>query len=115
MSLIGWGRSVAIALFCLAMALVSQMPTGVHAQERPERKPIVRVAPKYPEELKKQQLGGIVHLSVVIAPDGSVKSVKPISGNRALVDAGIEAVKQWKFEPSDGTDNDEIQFDFRPE
>jgi periplasmic protein TonB len=71
--------------------------------------------PKYPEELKKQQLGGRVRLSVVIAPDGSVKSVKPISGNQALVDAGIEAVKQWKFEPAKDTDTMDIRFDFFPE
>ena len=57
----------------------------------------------------------MVHLSVVIAPDGSVKSVKPISGNPALVNAGIEAVKQWKFEPATDTDTEEIEFYFRPE
>jgi outer membrane biosynthesis protein TonB len=51
----------------------------------------------------------------VIGPNGNVKSVKAISGNRALVDAGIEAVKQWKFEPSSGTDSQDIQFEFRPE
>jgi len=52
---------------------------------------------------------------VVIAPDGSVKSVKPISGNQALVDAGIEAVKQWKFEPAKDTDTMDIRLDFFPE
>ena len=76
---------------------------------------IKTVAPKYPEQFKNQQLGGRVRLSVVIALDGSVKSITPISGNRVLVDAGIEAVKQWKFEPANGTDTEEIQFDFRPE
>jgi len=88
---------------------------GIHAQEQPHRKAIKRVAPNYPEELRNQQLGGIIRLEVVIAPDGTVKSVKPISGNRTLVDAGIEAVKQWKFEPSNSTDSEKIQFDFRPE
>lgn len=88
---------------------------GLHAQDRPERKVITRVAPQYPEELKNQQLGGIVCLSVVIGPNGSVKSVKAISGNQALVEVAIEAVKQWKFERSNSTDTEKIQFEFRPE
>lgn len=116
MSTTGWRLFAALALFCLLMMVVAQTTSlGLHAQDRSQRKPIVRVAPKYPEGLRKQQLGGIVHLSVVIAPDGTVKSVKPISGNPALVDAAIDAVKQWKFEPANGTDTDEIQFEFRPE
>ena len=103
-----------LILFCLLAAVVSQTAIGVHAQDGPHRKAIKTVAPKYPEEFAGQQLGGTVHLSVVVAPDGNVKSVKPISVNRALVDAGIEAVKQWKFEPADTTDTIAIEFRFDP-
>lgn len=116
MSIAGWRLSTAVIVFCLLMTLVAQTTSrGLHAQEQPERKVIKTVAPKYPEEFKNQQLGGVVHLSVVIAPDGSVKGVTPISGNRALVDAAIEAVKQWEYEPSNETTTGNVQFDFRPE
>jgi len=68
--------SKVVILFCLLAVFVSHMAGGLHAQDQSQRKAITRVAPKYPEELKKQQLGGRVRLSVVITPDGSVKSVK---------------------------------------
>ena len=115
MSIAGWRLSTALIVFCLVMTFVAQTTSrGLHAQE-PQRKVIKTVAPQYPAEFKNQQLGGVVHLSVVIAPDGSVKSVTPISGNRALVDAAIEAVKQWKYEPLNETTTGSVQFDFRPE
>ena len=61
-----------LILFCLLATFVS--PTiNLRAQDQSHRKAIKRVAPKYPEELRDEQLGGIVHLRVLIAPDGSVK------------------------------------------
>jgi len=107
-------RSRLLILVCLSATFV--VPTiALHAQDQPHRKPIKRVAPKYPEELRSQQLGGVVHLKAVIGPDGNVTDVQPISGNPALVNVGIEAVKQWKFEPATKTSTEEIEFYFRPE
>ena len=116
MSIAGWRLSTALIVFCLLITFVAQTTSrGLHAQEQPQRKVIKTVAPKYPEEFKNQKLGGVVHLSVVIAPDGNVKSITPTSGNPALVDAAIEAVKQWKYEPAKDTTTGDIQFEFRPE
>ncbi len=95
--------------------LALQTAGGLHAQDQPQRKLTKTVAPKYPAELKNQQLGGIVHLRVMIAPDGIVQSVKAVSGNRVLVEAAIEAVKQWKYQQSTDTDTVDVRIDFRPE
>jgi TonB family protein len=103
-----------LVVLCFLLTYVVHTALGVHAQNQSQRKLITSAAPKYPESLRTQQLGGIVRLKVAIAPEGNVKSVTAISGNQVLVDAAIEAVKQWKFAPSNSTDSSEIQFDFRP-
>ena len=38
-------------------------------------------------------------LNVLVAKDGSVQEVNVISGNPELVQAAVEAVKQWRFQP----------------
>lgn len=116
MSIAGWRLSTALIVFGLLMTCIAQTTSrGLYAQDHSQRKVTKTVAPTYPEEFKNQKLGGVVHLSAVVAPDGSVKGITPMSGNRALVDAAIEAVKQWKYEPSNYTTTEEIQFEFRPE
>ena len=42
---------------------------------------------------------GTVRLAVIVAPNGTVKSSKPLGGHPVLVNAAMDAVKQWKFEP----------------
>ena len=38
-------------------------------------------------------------LQAVIGKDGSVKSVKAVSGNSMLRQSAMDAVKQWKYKP----------------
>jgi TonB family protein len=42
---------------------------------------------------------GLVVLDAVIAPDGNVKRLRPVSGPDLLVQSATEAVQSWKFEP----------------
>jgi membrane protein involved in colicin uptake len=55
-----------------------------------------------------------VRLMVVVTPNGTVKSVSPVGGNPILVDAATDAVKQWKYAPSDSSDTFEVKLDFIP-
>ena len=41
---------------------------------------------------------GTVKLAVVVAPNGTVKSAKPVGGHPLLVNAAMDAMKQWRFE-----------------
>ena len=45
-------------------------------------------------------IAGTVRLAVVVAPNGTVKSSKPVGGHPLLVNAAMDAMKQWKFEPA---------------
>jgi TonB family protein len=78
------------------------------------RKVVYKVAPKYPRELKQNEIGGVVRLSISISPNGSVTKITPVGGNPILVDAATQAVKLWKYAPADHPTTTEVQLDFVP-
>jgi TonB family protein len=88
---------------------------SARAQEtQTPRKLMYRVEPKYPEDLKRHDIGGAVRLSIEITPRGTVRKISPIGGNPVLVDAAVLAVKQWKYVPAETTDTQEVKVDFIP-
>jgi TonB family protein len=58
------------------------------------------VPPAYPADAKIAHIAGTVVLHAVIARDGSVQSVIPISGPPMLLQPSIDAVKQWTYKPT---------------
>lgn len=58
-----------------------------------------RVAPTYPEMALIARIQGRVFLSAVIDEYGKVSSLKSVSGHPLLVQAALDAVKGWKYEP----------------
>ncbi len=102
------------ALLCVIVLLLVSTPS-VKAQNAPSpRKLVYKVSPKYPRELKQNEIGGSVRLTILISPNGSVGKISPIGGNPVLVDAATLAVKQWKYAPSDRPTTVEVQLDFVP-
>ena len=59
-----------------------------------------RVQPVYPKEAKIKGVEGIVKLHTIVARDGTVGDVKVISGPKELVQAAVDAVRQWQYEPT---------------
>ncbi|HKF50373.1 MAG TPA: energy transducer TonB [Terracidiphilus sp.] len=87
---------------CLqAIALVALL-AGVHSAGAEDRVVKMRVPPTYPELAKRMKISGPVKLEATVDPDGKVKDVKTISGNRALSVAAEDALRKWKFEPGSG-------------
>jgi periplasmic protein TonB len=58
---------------------------------------ISKVNPVYPPEAKQAGTEGTVRLAVDIGPDGKVVSVNAQSGPDVLVQAAVEAVRQWTY------------------
>ena len=58
------------------------------------------VQPSYPPIARQAHIAGTVELSATIAPDGTVKEVRVMSGNPLLVNAAVTAVKQWTYRPT---------------
>ncbi len=57
------------------------------------------VAPDYPSAAKQAHIQGSVVLAVVIAKTGEIQSVQLVSGHPLLVQAAMDAVKQWRYRP----------------
>jgi TonB family protein len=114
--LTGTARHACTGLGLLMIFLLSVSTSSLRAQTATPnlRKVVYKVAPKYPRELKQNEIGGVVRLSISISPNGSVAKVTPVGGNPILVDAATQAVKQWKYAPSDRSTTTEVQLDFIP-
>ena len=67
--------------------------------ETMEMRIVSKVEPVYPEEARRAGKQGMVVLDAVIAPDGTVERLRPLSGDDLLVKAAETAVRSWKFEP----------------
>jgi TonB family protein len=61
---------------------------------------ISKVNPVYPPLAKQARIQGVVHLTTTIGADGAVQNLEVISGHPLLVQAAMEAVKQWLYKPT---------------
>ena len=62
--------------------------------------PIHRVEPPYPPLAKAAGISGRVELLGVLGTDGRIHELKVVSGHPLLIQAALEAVKQWTFAPT---------------
>ncbi len=60
---------------------------------------VTKIDPLYPEAARSAGTEGMVVLDAVIAPDGSVKRVRTVSGPELLAQSATQAVQFWKYEP----------------
>ena len=56
--------------------------------------------PVYPVEAKQARIQGVVQLSATIAKDGAVRNLEVIGGHPLLVQAAMDAVRQWVYQPT---------------
>jgi TonB family protein len=100
----------AIVLFCPASSHAQSSPSSDSPKqpdevaiavqpENAEQNLIKRIPPVYPPLAKQLRLQAKVKVQVVISKAGTVDSVKAVSGHPLLVQAAIDAVKQWKYRP----------------
>jgi len=60
---------------------------------------VSKVVPVYPPVARQARVQGEVVLDANIASNGTVESLKAISGHPLLIPAAIDAVKQWRYKP----------------
>jgi TonB family protein len=80
--------------------------------EDSKRKVRTKVAPTYPELAKRMNVVGKVKIEVIITSDGRVKSTRALGGHPLLVQACLDAVKEWKFAPAPEESTQIVEFDF---
>lgn len=60
---------------------------------------IRKVTPTYPPLAKTARIQGDVVLQAVISKEGNIENLKVMSGHPMLVQAALDAVRQWKYKP----------------
>jgi protein TonB len=61
---------------------------------------IRKVQPQYPPLAKQTRTQGAVVIDCVVDKQGNVTQVKLVSGHPLLVEAALQAVRQWKYQPT---------------
>ena len=65
-----------------------------------EAKILNRVQPVYPPLAKQARVSGTGRLNAVIAKDGQIQDLQVVSGHPLLVQAALQAVRQWRYAPT---------------
>ena len=112
------GGVVGLSAITAGMAII--YPALATAQEETKteelsRKAKTKVAPVYPDIARRMSITGVVKLAVVVAPNGTVKSSKAVGGHPVLVNAAMDAMKQWKFESAPTESTGIVEFKFQPQ
>jgi TonB family protein len=111
------GKRLAAAGLGLALlgGAWSLTPLKLFAQDTTEegsRKVRSRVVPEYPALAKQLHVTGKVKIEATVAADGHVLSTRVVGGSPLLVNAAIEALKQWRFEPAPKDTTTVVEFEF---
>jgi periplasmic protein TonB len=65
-----------------------------------EARLIRKVLPVYPDIARHTRVSGLVVLEVTIDEEGNVTTCRIRQGHTLLIDAAVQAVKQWKYSPT---------------
>jgi TonB family protein len=108
-----------LPLTLLGLIVLASSPSGVHdpgpSKGTPATPPVTRirlggndvaakllsqVQPVYPPLARQTRVSGTVRLHAIIGFDGTIKSLEVVSGHPLLRQASLEAVRQWRYEPT---------------
>jgi len=110
-----WAAVGMRALVCFGLLLAIMHPGYATAQDESSRKVRSKVAPVYPDLARKMSITGTVKMMIVVGPNGTMKEAKVVGGHPILVNAAMEAVKKWRFEPTSADTTETLEFKFAPE
>jgi TonB family protein len=82
------------------------------AQDQGPRKVVVRVSPQYPNLARSMGLQGTVKADVLVAPNGTAKSVEIKGGHPLFGQSAQNALREWKWEPATHETHEIIELKF---
>jgi protein TonB len=106
------GIGMALLLGGSAAVLMPKASAQESSTEANKRKVRSKVVPDYPPLAKQMNVTGKVKIETTIAADGHVVNTKVIGGSPLLVNAALDALKKWRFEPAAKDTTETIEFEF---
>ena len=102
------------AALVLLITATSVLPIRSWAEDAAEvpRKVLVKTTPTVSTLAVSMHLQGVVKLEVVVAPNGTVKSIAVKGGHPLLVQSAEAAVGRWKFEPAPHETKEMVEIKF---
>jgi TonB family protein len=105
--------SIGLALLLGGSAVLPQKASAQdNASEAGKRKVRTRVPPEYPALAKQMNVTGKVKIEATVAADGHVAGTRVVGGSPLLVNAALNALKQWHFEPGPKETTEIVEFAF---
>jgi TonB family protein len=101
-----------LALLLGGTALMPHKTSAQDAADEGKRKVRTRVLPEYPALAKQMHVTGKVKIEATIAADGHVSSTRVVGGSPLLVNAALDALKKWRFEPASKDTSEVVEFEF---
>lgn len=105
-------RSSVTLFMAAVVVLTTSFACAQNNTASSDRKIASRVTPVYPDLAKKMHIHGVVKVEAIVRPNGSVKTTRVLGGNPVLVDAALDAVGKWKFEPAQNETTELVQLAF---
>ena len=78
------------------------------------RKVVTQVTPQYPALARTMRIAGVVKVDVLVAPNGTVKSLEVKGGHPMLAESAQNAVRQWKWAPAPHESHENVELRFTP-
>lgn len=93
-------KGIVIGVGLLIVVASSRAQEALHVDEQALSAHVLKhVAPVYPPIAKAAQIQGTVVFDLRVSADGSIQSMKVVSGPAMLQQAAIDCLKQWTFNP----------------
>lgn len=106
-------RQGAIGTLLLAAFLTTALSHGQDSTSK--RKVVERTATPYPALARSMALEGVVKFDVLVASDGTVKSLETKGGHPVLAQAAANAVRRWKWEPAPRDSHELVEVKYAPQ
>jgi TonB family protein len=105
---------ITVLAVCWTLVVGTGSSFAQQDQANTDRKVLNRVLPEYPAVARTLKLSGSVRVEVVVAPNGTVKSLQVKGGHPVLVQAAADAVRMWKWVPAKNETKEPVVVRFEP-
>jgi TonB family protein len=106
-------KKIFVVLFVLILS-VTVAPNRSAAQTASDaaRKILLRISPQFPSLARSMNIQGVVKAEVLVAPNGTAKSVEIKGGHPLFVQSAQNALREWKWEPGPRETHEIVELQF---